>query len=82
MRLDRSLLLKRSFGDCYFMCQLEGTVDPLIESQARKVVFLSCGKKLRESSDTETSGGAPFDLAIDESPRSSDESFDTCVCTR
>lgn len=69
--------MKRSFGDCYFMCQVEGTVDPLIESQARSVVFLSCGKKLKESSDTDTSGAPPFDLVIDEKPRSSDESFDT-----
>ena len=77
MRSDRSLLLKRSFGDCYFMCHVEGTVDPLIESQARNVVFLSCGKKLKESSDTDTSGTPPLDFAIDEKPRSSDESFDT-----
>ena len=77
MRSDRSLLLKRSFGDCCFMCQVEGTVDPWIESQARRVVFLSCGKKLKESSDTDTSGAPPLDLVIDEKPRSSEESFDT-----
>ena len=56
-----------------------GEVDSWYLSEAREVLFISCGKKLIESSDAETSGLA-FDLVLCKTVGLFEESIDRSVC--
>ena len=43
---ERSLLLNRKRGESFYMCQVEGTLEPWYESQGRFAVFRSQGRIL------------------------------------